>query len=148
MSWREDAISDIKVAEGLRLEAYQDSVGMWTNGYGHTRDVTPGQTIAQATADGWLEADIAIAEGDLDSHAGWWKIAPDPVRRGVLNMCFNLGWPRLSGFREMLVCAEREDWAGMALAALDSKWAKQVGGRADFIAGLFRSADGAGELAA
>ena len=34
--------------EGCRLTAYQDQVGVWTIGYGHTGpDVTPGLTITE-----------------------------------------------------------------------------------------------------
>lgn len=45
--------------EGLRLNAYQDSVGVWTIGYGHTgKDVHPGLTCTQAQADAWLQQDI------------------------------------------------------------------------------------------
>ena len=50
-----DAVALIKKFEGLRLNAYQDSVGVWTIGYGSTSingtPVYPGQTITQAQAD-------------------------------------------------------------------------------------------------
>lgn len=35
----------IKEFEGLRLSAYQDSVGVWTIGYGHTRTAKRGMSI-------------------------------------------------------------------------------------------------------
>src|SRR5574337_475226 len=45
--------------EGLRLTAYQDSVGVWTIGYGHTgSDVHPNLTCTQEQADAWLQQDI------------------------------------------------------------------------------------------
>lgn len=47
--------------EGCRLTAYQDQVGIWTIGYGHTHGVTPGQTITQDEAEAYLAADIAWA---------------------------------------------------------------------------------------
>ena len=41
--------------EGCRLTAYQDQVGVWTIGYGHTgTDVTPGLTITQQQAEAGL----------------------------------------------------------------------------------------------
>ena len=41
--------------EGLRLTAYQDIVGVWTIGYGHTGpEVRPGLTITKEQADQWL----------------------------------------------------------------------------------------------
>ena len=48
--------------EGLRLTAYQDSVGVWTIGYGHTgADVHPGLTITQQQASALLLKDVASA---------------------------------------------------------------------------------------
>lgn len=44
--------------EGCRLAAYQDSVGVWTIGYGHTGGVAPGQTCTQEEADQWLAQDL------------------------------------------------------------------------------------------
>lgn len=49
--------------EGLNLEAYQDSVGVWTIGYGHTGpDVSAGMEITQEQATLLLASDIAWAE--------------------------------------------------------------------------------------
>lgn len=48
--------------EGRRLTAYQDSVGVWTIGDGHTGpDVVPGMTITDAQADALLLSDISTA---------------------------------------------------------------------------------------
>jgi lysozyme len=48
--------------EGCRLVAYQDSKGVWTIGYGHTRNVFMGMTCTQSQAEAWLVQDIATAE--------------------------------------------------------------------------------------
>ena len=52
----------IKRFEGCRLKAYQDSVGVWTIGYGHTVGVLNGQVITQAQADIYLKTDCANTE--------------------------------------------------------------------------------------
>lgn len=53
--------------EGLRLTAYQDSVGVWTIGYGHTGDdVHPGLTITQQQASALLLKDVASAVADVN----------------------------------------------------------------------------------
>lgn len=149
MTWRDQAIADIRVQEALRLTSYWDGEGdCWTNGYGHTHGVAEGQVIDQAQADEWLIHDVQGAETDLVANLPWIATAPDPVKRGMLNMCFNLGWPRLSLFTHMLLAGSIGDWNGMAEAALTSgsdpskpsPWAKEVGERATFIAGLFRLA--------
>lgn len=48
----------IKGYEGCELTAYQDQVGVWTIGYGHTKGVRPGLTITQTQADQWLQEDV------------------------------------------------------------------------------------------
>ena len=51
-----------KKFEGLKLNAYQDHVGVWTIGYGHTGStVHAGQTITQDQADQLLHSDIAAS---------------------------------------------------------------------------------------
>ena len=55
-------IALIKEFEGCRLQAYQDSVGVWTIGYGSTTDVGPGQAITQAEAEDRLLEDLKHAE--------------------------------------------------------------------------------------
>lgn len=48
--------------EGLRLAAYQDQVGVWTIGYGHTgREVHGGMVITADQADTLLHSDVAGA---------------------------------------------------------------------------------------
>lgn len=54
------AASLIRVFEGLKLTAYQDTGGKLTIGYGHTGpDVTPGLTITFAQAEALFEKDAA-----------------------------------------------------------------------------------------
>ena len=49
--------------EGCSLAAYQDQVGVWTIGYGHTGpDVKPGLTITGAQAQDLLAQDVCSAE--------------------------------------------------------------------------------------
>jgi lysozyme len=56
----------IKKFEGLRLKAYQDSVNVWTIGYGHTGpDVYRGQVISASEAEQLLKDDLIEAEHDV-----------------------------------------------------------------------------------
>ena len=53
----------IRRFEGERLEAYQDSVGVWTIGVGHTGpDVRPGMKITSEQSLRLLEQDVKTAE--------------------------------------------------------------------------------------
>lgn len=58
----------IKRFEGCRLKAYQDSVGVWTIGYGHTVGVLNGQVITQAQADIYLKTDCANTEKYVNNY--------------------------------------------------------------------------------
>lgn len=64
----EKGLALIKQFEGCRLSAYQDSVGVWTIGYGHTSGVKSGQTITQAQATAYLKEDCAAAEKAVNSY--------------------------------------------------------------------------------
>lgn len=46
----EECVKLIEEFEGFRSEAYQDSVGVWTIGFGSTRGVKPGDTITHHEA--------------------------------------------------------------------------------------------------
>ena len=52
----------IKDFEGRRLNAYQDAVGVWTIGYGHTQTAYPGQRITEAGATELLRYDVGRFE--------------------------------------------------------------------------------------
>ncbi len=53
----------LKHFEGCELSAYQDSVGVWTIGYGHTKGVFPGMTITQGQAEQMLLTELEEYEG-------------------------------------------------------------------------------------
>ncbi len=54
----DDLVRKLKELEGLRLEAYPDKGGVWTIGYGHTRDVKPGDRITLDESDQLLKEDL------------------------------------------------------------------------------------------
>lgn len=56
----------IKEFEGCKLKAYQDSVGVWTIGYGHTKGVKKGDVITQDQANQFLIEDLADAENAVN----------------------------------------------------------------------------------
>ena len=55
MSWLVDFV---KEKEGFRKDAYQDVVGVWTIGYGFTKNVKPGDTITKDEAEERLEEEL------------------------------------------------------------------------------------------
>jgi lysozyme len=51
----------IRAHEGLKLEAYRDTSGIWTIGYGHIQNVKPGDGISCERAEQLLDADLMAA---------------------------------------------------------------------------------------
>jgi len=78
----------IESFEGLRLTSYQDSVRVWTIGYGHTKGVTHGQTITQQQAEAFLQQDLAEAEAAVNGHR---LTLTDNQFAALVSFTFNLG---------------------------------------------------------
>lgn len=112
--------------EGLKLKPYLDSEGIPTIGVGHNLN----EGISLAVAMFMLDDDISSHTRELErAHPVVKRL--DQVRRDVLiNMAFNLGVSRLSGFRKMWRAIHDEDWERAGDEMMDSKWARQVGRRA------------------
>lgn len=59
----QDSLNAIAEREGLRLEAYKDTGGTWTIGYGHTGpEIKEGLVIAEVAAKALLQRDVLFAE--------------------------------------------------------------------------------------
>lgn len=125
---------DLARDEGLRLRPYKCTAGYLTIGYGRNLE---GNGITREEADAMLDHDIAVISKDLDKNIPWWRQMPEPAQRGLINMAFNLGWPRLNQFKNMLSALQTGNYYEAAQHALDSKWSFQVGDRATRIGELF-----------
>jgi lysozyme len=80
--------------EGLRLEAYQDSVGVWTIGYGHTKGVKRGDKITHEQAEEFLKQDMQEAIDGVN------RLVRVPLTQqqfdALVDFTFNLGVGNLS----------------------------------------------------
>lgn len=123
-------IQQLKRHEGFRSQPYRDSVGVLTIGYGY--NLQEGMTHE--------EAHSLLVFRMMRSRAELYRAFPhaemmQEVRQDVLvNMVYNLGIKRFMGFKKMLAAILGKDYRTAALEMLDSKWAKQVGNRADELA--------------
>lgn len=114
----------------MRLKPYRDTAGKLSIGSGRNLDDVG---ISSAEAYFMLDNDIAERQESLSRFSWFTKL--DPIRQAALvNMAFNLGLPRLLGFYEMIAALEVQDWESAAEEMLDSRWAKQVGARAQRLA--------------
>ena len=130
MQYSKQGVALTERFEGVRLTAYQDQVGVWTIGYGHTRGVRPGDTCTLEQAQAWLLEDIAICEQDVNTHV---KV---PLTQGefdaLVDFAFNLGCASLNG-STLLRLLNAGDYHGAA--AEFERW-DHAGGKA--VAGLLR----------
>ena len=89
MKISDKGLSLIKLHEGLRLEAYRDSVGVLTIGYGHTGSVSDGQVITSGQAEILLSQDVHNVEVCVE------KYVTVPMTQGefdaLCSFVFNLG---------------------------------------------------------
>ncbi|EPA9115170.1 lysozyme [Serratia marcescens] len=99
MNISKDGIELIKRFEGLRLKAYQDSVGVWTIGYGWTqavdgKKIAPGMRIDQATADRLLKCGVVQYEQGVN------QLVKVRITQGqfdaLVSFAYNLGLRALS----------------------------------------------------
>lgn len=137
MSWEDDLRADLVRDEGRKLEPYPDTVGKLTIGVG--RNLTD-NGVSVDESDLMQFNDTQTAKRMLSQMFPWWVTRPDVVKRGLVNMCYNLGVTRLALFDRMLSALQAGDYDTAANEALNSKWAEQVGQRAVRVAELFRSA--------
>lgn len=121
--------------EGLRLKPYRDSVGKLTIGVGRNLDDVG---ISAAEAMTLCLNDIEEASEELDRQVPWWRSLNDARQEVLCEMRFNMGWPRLAGFRKFLLAAEAGDFEAAAHEMLSSQWAAQVGKRAVTLADATR----------
>jgi len=110
----------LKQFEGCRLTAYQDSVGVWTIGFGTTAGVKEGQTISQVKAEEYLRFDLAIFEKAVTESL---KV---PVNQNqfdaLVSFTYNVG---VSAFRSStLLNLINEKTDKKVVAAEFSKWVK------------------------
>ena len=90
MKTSQTGIDLIKKHEGCRLKAYKCAAGEWTIGYGHTKDVKPGEIITPAEAEELLKEDLAKCEDNVEKYRleyNWTQNEFD----AMVSFAFNLG---------------------------------------------------------
>jgi len=134
-------IDDLKNDEGWRDSLYKDSLGFWTIGYGFLVDPGKKGKIPKEVGEFWLEFLVGKIEEELTRAFPTFDALPEPVRRGLLNMAYQLGVSGLMGFHTMIGRIVEGDYEGAAEAALESKWAHQTPSRAQRVTMLIRQGE-------
>ena len=113
-----------------RHVAYKCSAGYWTLGIGRNIDPENGIGLSDEEVDFLLENDIARVIKELATEYSWFNGLDDVRKDAMIDISFNLGATRLRGFRRALTAMEAGNYTEASTEFLDSRWAKQVGGRA------------------
>ena len=119
---------------GGRHRVYKDSLGLETVGYGRLMS----RGLSEDEAEYLLENDAKESERLADKFP-WFRHLDENRQAIVVCMIFNLGLDRFSGLHNMIAALDKGDFITAANAALDSKWAQQVKGRANRYANVLRS---------
>ena len=127
----------LKRHEGFRSKPYRDSIGKLTIGFGRNLDDVG---IDGSEAEILLEADIDRAL-DAASRFIWFRLLETARQSVVVNMIFNLGLQKFSGFKNMIRFIELKNYALAAKEMLNSKWASQVGDRAKELAQIMETGE-------
>lgn len=130
---REKLKQQLIVDEGYRGSVYRDTIGMLTVGIGHlvlpSDNLTYGQYVDNKRVMDMFEHDIVHAGIGCRALVKDFDTLPDDVQGVLVNMCFNLGAPRLKDFKKFLAAVSERDFQKAAQEMKDSIWYKQVKSR-------------------
>lgn len=128
----------LKIDEGVKYEVYDDHLGYKTFGIGHLVKSTDeeygvpvGTPVSEERVNSVFDKDVITYIDESKKVFGNLEEMPGEVQQVIVNMCFNMGAPRLSQFKKFIRAIHDEEWATASLEMLDSKWANQVGERAN-----------------
>jgi lysozyme len=125
---REAMTRQLRLHEGERLKAYRCTSGKLTIGVGRNLE---DRGITREESAYLLGNDITAEWRDLQAALPWVGRLDDVRQRVLLDMAFNMGLGTLLTFRKTLAAIEAGDYQRGASMMLDSRWASQVGQRAE-----------------
>jgi lysozyme len=138
---KERARKLIEQHEGRRNRAYADSKGIMTIGIGFNLEQLSARARIEALLvdyDSLFDRRCALTDPQIDQLFGsdldtavteaaklvpdFWN-QPEDVQLAVVDMIFNLGGPRFSGFVKFIAALKAKDYLTAAAEMADSKWA-------------------------
>jgi len=125
---RDAMVRQLRLHEGERLKPYRCTAGKLTIGVGRNLE-DRGITAAESAM--LLANDIADMERELQRALPWVTRLDDVRQRVLLDMAFNLGIVGLLNFKRTLAAVQAGQYQQAATMMLDSRWAGQVGQRAE-----------------
>ncbi len=124
----------IKSYEGFRAHPYLDTVHKLTIGWGRNLEDVG---LSMDEANHLFDNDFNRCEQQLSEYS-WYQNLSKDRKEALIHMCFNLGITHLLQFKRMIQALIDKDFTLAAKEALNSKWAQQMGIRAQDIALVIR----------
>jgi lysozyme len=131
-----NALDLIKSDEGLRLKMYKCTANKWTIGYGRNIE---DRGISADEADYLFKNDIRLVRETLQDKILNFPLLSEVRQAVLLNMCYQLGWPRLSKFQNFLGALEFGQYDKAAGEMINSAWATQTPVRVLRLAQMMRT---------
>jgi lysozyme len=120
-------IAQIKRHEGVKLKPYHCTAGKLTIGVGRNIE---DNGISEREAEFLLMNDLS-AMADAAKSYEWYADLNEPRKAVIINMLFNMGQPRFDKFVNTKQFLSDGLYIEAAEEMLNSKWAKDVGRRAE-----------------
>ena len=131
---KKDLIQD----EGIKLEIYEDHLGLPTHGIGHLItewDEEYGKPVGTPVSEDRVnQCFVTDVQGTIQECKHLYSdfdVLPSEAQLIIANMMYNMGRPRLSRFHKMKKSVDARDWNEAALQMQDSRWYHQVPNRAE-----------------
>ena len=128
----------LKIDEGVKYEIYNDHLGYPTFGIGHLvvesdeeHGKPVGTPVSEERVNTVFDKDVAVMIDEAKKIFPNLDELPEEAQQVIVNMTFNMGRPRLSQFKKFIAGVNAGDWNKAAVEMMDSRWAKQVGARAE-----------------
>lgn len=147
---KEKLFIELSYDEGIRLDVYNDSVGIPTVGIGFNlkahktypiigRDVSLGETITLEECMILFHYTLDNAIKELEQHEPILMSKLSLIRkRALINLCFNLGINGLLQFKQTLYYLSISNYEKASQQLKQSKWYKQVGKRGPRIVNMIK----------
>lgn len=153
----DDVVSFIKQHEGYRTHVYKDTLGVPTIGIGFNLTRPDAKKIMNQVGVNYenilsgkedltdmqikeiFKITLKIAYNDAKLWIPKFDFLPKNIKLAILDMSFNMGYPRLSKFVKTKKFILDGNYNSAALEIQKSKWATQVGDRVTSLVKLFSS---------
>lgn len=124
--------------ESYKQYVYQDTTGHMSIGVG--RNLSE-RGISTTEAFYLLDDDILYFSSKLNHHLGFFSDLNENRQIALIDMAFNLGVQGILAFKNMILALESSDYERAADEMIKSKWAIQVGERANCLANIIRTGE-------